>query len=90
LNPEGNLIVNNGFILLNNVIALVGYYCAAFTIDKKSVGRRRLQMSSFAMCSLIFFITGGIFDTASSGLLLCLFFASSFFGQFGANVTTYV
>ena len=90
LNPEGSLIINNGFILLNNVIALAGYYCAALTIDKKSVGRRRLQMFSFAMSALIFFVTGGILDIASSGLLLFLFFASSFFGQFGANVTTFV
>jgi MFS family permease len=89
-NPDGSLIVNNGLILLNNVVSLVGYYCAAFTIDKKPLGRRRLQMFSFAMCSMIFFITGGIFDTASSVVLMFLFFASSFFGQFGANVTTYV
>jgi hypothetical protein len=29
INPSGDLIKNNGFLLLNNVIALVGYYCAA-------------------------------------------------------------
>jgi hypothetical protein len=29
MNPTGDLIKNNGYLLLNNVIALIGYYCAA-------------------------------------------------------------
>ena len=29
INPSGDLIVNNGYLLLNNVIALTGYYLAA-------------------------------------------------------------
>ena len=89
-NPDGNLIVNNGLILLNNVISLVGYYCAALIIDKKTIGRRRLQMFSFAMCGILFFLAGAILDTAPSSVVMILFFASSFFGQCGVNTTTYV
>jgi hypothetical protein len=29
INPTGDLIKNNGFLLLNSVIALCGYFCAA-------------------------------------------------------------
>ncbi len=34
--------------------------------------------------------TAAIFDTARSETLMFLYFASSFFGNFGVNVTTYV
>ena len=90
INPEGDLFILNGFLLLNNFIALLGYYVAAFLIDKKMFGRVRLQMFSFFICALLFFITAAIFNMAPTGVILFLFFASSFFGQCGPNVTTYV
>jgi hypothetical protein len=31
--PDGNLITINGLILLNNAVALVGYWLAAYLID---------------------------------------------------------
>lgn len=31
--PDGNLVTINGLILLNNVVALVGYWLAAHLID---------------------------------------------------------
>lgn len=90
INPGGDLVVQNGYILINNLCALVGYYCAAIVIDRPSIGRKRLQMFSLLVSGAIFILTAAIFDTASTGVIMFLFFASSFFGQFGANVTTYV
>jgi len=90
INPGGSLVVQNGYLLLNNVIALCGYYCAAAVIDKPVVGRLRLQLFSFAVSAVIFLLTSGVINRASPGALIVLYFLSSFFGQFGSNVTTYV
>eukprot|EP00986_Skeletonema_menzelii_P012868 scaffold7268_cov159-Skeletonema_menzelii.AAC.1 len=90
INPKGDLVTNNGYLLINNICALVGYYAAAYVIDKPSIGRKRLQVASFIICAVLFFVTGAIFNTASPQLLLFLYFLSSFFGQLGPNVTTYV
>jgi hypothetical protein len=90
INPGGELVVQNGYLLLNNIFALVGYYCAASVIDRPYVGRKKLQMFSFAVCAILFMTTAAIFETANAGIIIFLFFASSFFGNFGANVTTYV
>jgi Major Facilitator Superfamily len=90
INPEGSLAVQNGWLLFNNLCALAGYYCTAYLIDIPTVGRKRLQMVSFAICASLFFTTAAIFDTGSTKVLMVLYFASSFFGQVGANVTTYV
>ena len=90
INPEGSLAVQNGWLLFNNLCALAGYYCTARVIDIPAVGRKRLQMVSFAICAVLFFVTAAIFDSGSTKVLMFLYFASSFFGQLGANVTTYV
>jgi hypothetical protein len=90
INPEGDLATTNGYLLINNLCALVGYYAAAYVIDKPAVGRKRLQFVSFLICAVLFIITGAIFNTASAQVLLFLYFISSFFGQLGPNVTTYV
>lgn len=90
INPEGSLIVQNGWLLFNNLCALAGYYCAARVIDIPAIGRRNLQMVSFAICAFLFFLTAAIFNTGKTETLMFLYFSSSFFGQFGANVTTYV
>lgn len=90
INPEGDLLVTNGWLLFNNLCALAGYFCAIAVIDMKSVGRVRLQMFSFLSTAIIFFTTAIIFDSAPSSVIMFLFFLSSFTGNFGANVTTYV
>jgi MFS family permease len=69
---------------------LIGYYCAARVIDVPVIGRKKLQMASFGICAGLFMTTAAIFDTARSETLMFLYFASSFFGNFGVNVTTYV
>jgi hypothetical protein len=89
LNPTGNLLVQNGYLLLNNLIALIAYYVAAYIIDRPSIGRRKVQAFFFLVVSVIFFIMAFIIDQASSTLLLILYFMTSFFGQF-VNTTTFV
>lgn len=70
--------------------ALVGYYCAAYVIDKPSVGRKKLQMISNMVCAIIFLIAGLVFNSAGPSVLMFLYFFSSYTVNFGPNVTTYV
>lgn len=90
VNPDGDLITQNGYLLVNNLCALAGYYCAAYVIDKPRIGRKKLQMYSNIACMIIFLVAGGIFNSASPSVLMFLFFLSSFTVNFGPNVTTYV
>ena len=90
INPGGDLVVQNGYLLVNNLCALAGYYCAAALIDHPSIGRKRLQMFSFLVNAALFMTTAAVFSTAPTGAIITLYFLSSFFGQCGANVTTYV
>ena len=89
INPGGDLIVQNGYLLLNNICALAGYYVVAKLIDRYSIGRKKIQMFSFGMCAFLFMLTAGVFNSAPTGAIIFLFFATSFIGQ-GVNVTTYV
>ena len=47
IQPGSSLIGQLQFNLLNSSVALVGYYAAAFTIDKPWMGRRRMQVAPF-------------------------------------------
>ncbi len=44
IQPGTSLVGLLQFNLLNSSVALVGYYAAAFTIDKPWMGRRRMQV----------------------------------------------
>ena len=61
-----------------------------YVIDKPSVSRVKLQMISNTVCAITFVITGVVFNSASSGVLVGLYFFSSYCVNFGPNVTTYV
>ena len=89
INPSGDLIMQNGYLLINNIIALSAYYIAAYIIDFPSIGRVKVQATFFVLVSIIFLVMSFIFESASSGLLIGLYFLSSFVGQF-VNTTTYV
>jgi MFS family permease len=84
------LVTLNGYLLVNNLCGLAGYYCAAKVIDMPSVGRKKLQMISFLVCAFIFLLTGAIFNKTSPQVLMFLYFFSSFVVNFGPNVTSYV
>ena len=44
IQPGASLVGLLQFNLLNSSVALVGYYFAAFTIDRPWMGRRRMQV----------------------------------------------
>jgi hypothetical protein len=79
--------------LLNSAVALVGYYFAAFTVDRKWMGRVRMQNMGFLMCTIIFFCSI-FYDTLVKKQNIhwfqFLYFFSSFWGQFGPNCTTWL
>eukprot|EP00751_Fragilariopsis_kerguelensis_P011747 CAMPEP_0170774688 /NCGR_PEP_ID=MMETSP0733-20121128/10109_1 /TAXON_ID=186038 /ORGANISM="Fragilariopsis kerguelensis, Strain L26-C5" /LENGTH=712 /DNA_ID=CAMNT_0011117297 /DNA_START=70 /DNA_END=2208 /DNA_ORIENTATION=+ len=89
INPDGGLLVNNGYLLLNNVLALIGYYGCSMIIDKPTIGRKNVQLVFFILVSIDFLILSFFFTKVSPGVLIFLYFLSSILGQF-VNVTTYV
>eukprot|EP00887_Chlorella_sp_A99_P005874 scaffold1.g5874.t1 len=84
------------WVLLNSAVALAGYYAAALTIDRRWMGRVRMQMMGFAWLSALFLPCAVAYhqltDPASSliPLFQFLYFFSSFWGQFGPNATTWL
>ena len=90
VNPGGDLITNNSLLFVNTLCALAGYYCAASVIDRPWCGRVKLQCISNTVCTAIFVIAGLVFYKASPGILMFLYFFSSYCVNFGPNVTTYV
>jgi len=88
------LLINFEYTLLNSFIALIGYYFAAFTIDKKWMGRVRMQIMGFAVCAAFFLACGFNYsyltEPANLGGFQVMYFLTSFFGQFGPNVTTWL
>ena len=61
INPTASLFQILLWTCLNSLVALVGYYFAAFTIDKPWMGRTRMQAQGFLwigflflMCELLF------------------------------------
>ena len=90
INPNGSLIVQNGYLLIYNLCGLLGYYCTAYLIDFPSIGRKKFTIVSFCVQTFLFLLAGGIFNVASPGLLIFLFFLSNFTANCGVNVTIYV
>jgi len=84
------------FNLLNAFVGFIGYYFAAFTIDYPWMGRVRMQMMGFLCISILFLACGIDYDNLSSkskGLIPWfefMYLMSSFFVQFGPNVTTWL
>lgn len=89
IDPSGDLAVSNGYLLVNNLVALVAYYLCAKVIDYPSIGRVRVQGIFFFLVAVVFLVMSQVFVGSSPGLLMGLFFLSSFLGQF-VNTTTYV
>ena len=77
-----------GAATLNAVVALAGYYCAAFIID--TVGRVQLQLVGFVVTGSLFCACGLFYDTLPTNWLVAMYVASSFAGQCGPNATTFV
>jgi MFS family permease len=87
------LLLNFEYTLLNSFVALIGYYFAAFTIDKKWMGRVRMQNMGFMIDAILFLACGYDYSDLSKNKLQAfqaMYLLSSFFGQFGPNVTTWI
>ena len=54
INPSASLLELLLWTTLNSAVALVGYYFAAFTIDRQWMGRKRMQAMGFLMTGLLF------------------------------------
>lgn len=77
INDDGDIIVDADkfFDILDK-----NNYITAFIIDIPSIGRVKIQAVFFVLVSIIFLVMSSIFNQASSGLLMGLFFLSSFVG----------
>ncbi|MCO5566073.1 hypothetical protein L7F22_019749 [Adiantum nelumboides] len=81
--------------LLNVGISLVGYYLGALLIDHKQYGRKWMQTNGLLVIGVIFAICAGAWDTfvkpgPPTKAFMALYFLSSFFTQFGPNVTSFL
>lgn len=91
--PGKNITTGWLYNLINIGCSLVGYYAAAWFIDHKFYGRKRMQTVGFAMDFICFVIPA--FDytgmtTPGSGVkwFQFLYFFSSFWNQFGPNAVS--
>jgi MFS family permease len=89
-----SVLVTIEYTLLNSTVALTGYYFAAFTIDRKWMGRRNMQIMGFSWMFVLFLICAAAFSQLTcvgvpKAQLPCpaiqafefLYFFSSFWGQ---------
>jgi len=94
INPGASLIQVLEWTLLNNTVALIGYYFAAFTVDRAWMGRKRMQAMGFTFMFILFLICAADYDglTTPGGIhaFQFLYYFSSFWGQFGPNTTTWL
>ncbi|KAJ8112232.1 hypothetical protein ONZ43_g5438 [Nemania bipapillata] len=92
-NPN-SLLTTWNWNLVNIVVSLAGYYCAALLIDNKMYGRKNMQQIGFLVCFLAFVIPAFKFEyyTSPAGIhsFQALYFLSSFFNQFGPNSVTFL
>ena len=61
----------SGYAWLYEAVALVGYFAAAFTVDR--MGRRRMQLMGFAVVAALFFVFGGVVPTLQRQNLSAVF-----------------
>jgi len=91
LSKEGTTLLQvTELSALNAFIALLGYFAAAALVDNPTVGRLRLQKYGLLITGFLFILCGSLREVVSAKWLLLLYFASSFFGQFGPNCTTFL
>eukprot|EP01023_Acetabularia_acetabulum_P063549 TRINITY_DN7996_c0_g2_i4.p1 TRINITY_DN7996_c0_g2~~TRINITY_DN7996_c0_g2_i4.p1 ORF type:complete len:591 (-),score=101.15 TRINITY_DN7996_c0_g2_i4:854-2626(-) len=90
---KASLYKQNLVLLLIVVVSLVGYYVAAFLLDKKWYGRTRMQFYGFFITGALFLYSGIRFDMLREEyphVLIILYLIINFFGQLGPNATTYI
>ncbi|GFH15672.1 uncharacterized protein HaLaN_11941, partial [Haematococcus lacustris] len=98
LYPTATPFVKQQWTVLNGFIALLGYYAAAWIIDRKWYGRVRMQNVGFLAMFVFYIIIYGQWENmgahgapgAGVQAFQALYYLSSFFNQFGPNATTWL
>eukprot|EP00898_Chlorokybus_atmophyticus_P004917 jgi/Chlat1/5426/Chrsp35S05231 len=95
INPGAGVREVALWTLLNSGVALVGYYFAAFTIDKTWMGRRRMQNMGFVWMFVLFTICAAAYHHllkpgSPIHWFQFMYYFSSFWGQWGPNATTWL
>ena len=94
INPTATLFEVLLWTALNSGVALIGYYFAAFTIDKSWMGRKRMQSMGFFMTGILFMFCAVFYTSLVTPKYIktfqFLYYFSSFWGQFGPNATTWL
>ncbi|KAG2495268.1 hypothetical protein HYH03_006541 [Edaphochlamys debaryana] len=94
INPTASVIQVLEWTLLNSAVALVGYYFAAFTIDRPWMGRMRMQVMGFTWMFVLFLICAVQYNELIKPQWIhafqFLYYFSSFWGQWGPNATTWL
>jgi hypothetical protein len=91
--PGKNIMTGWLYNLVNIGCSLVGYYAAAWYIDHKFYGRKRMQSVGFMMDFICFIIPAFAYSSltkrgAGVKWFEFLYFFSSFWNQFGPNAIT--
>lgn len=81
--------------LINIGVQLIGYYLAAFFIDHRNYGRKRMQLVGFGSMFILFTVIAVEFDRLNqpgkgAKAFQALFFLINFWVQFGPNSTTFL
>ena len=93
ISPGASLYKRYQWTLLNAAVSLVGYYFAAYFVDKKYYGRKRMQYIGFGMMFVLFIACATAYDSLVSEhikVFQFLYFFSSFWNQFGPNCVTWL
>ncbi|KAK9388461.1 major facilitator superfamily domain-containing protein [Lipomyces mesembrius] len=80
--------------LINVGVSLAGYYMAAFLIDHKLYGRKKMMIVGFLMDFILFIVPGFHYkyytEKKHITAFQAMYFLSSFFNQFGPNSVTFL
>lgn len=95
LYPTASQYLKQQYTILNSAVALVGYFFAAWLVDKPWYGRVRCQYIGFLWMFVLYIICAIAYPhllASTAGLhgFQFLYFFSSFWNQFGPNCTTWL
>ncbi|KAL0038700.1 hypothetical protein WJX79_003808 [Trebouxia sp. C0005] len=93
--PNASVMTNWLWNLLNVGVSLFGYHFAAFSIDWKWYGRKRMQAIGFLADFILFLLPAALWGTLTGSVtgtkvFQFIYFFSSFWNQFGPNCTTFL
>ncbi|KAK9482203.1 major facilitator superfamily domain-containing protein [Lipomyces starkeyi] len=95
ISPTSTSVMEGWLYNLVNVgVSLCGYYLAAFLIDNKLYGRKKMMIVGFLMDFILFIVPGFHYkyytEKTHITAFQAMYFLSSFFNQFGPNSVTFL